>query len=304
MKRISLFLILIILSVIPCFSHDLDKTAKNKPASENQTKMIFHYHIPDEEEEQTQQESADNNDEEISQDITSDDITADTSGIKSDENEDNDYDISDMYSTVLHGYAQFSEEDYKGISLEDTNYKAINLSISEPYKIGIKNYTSLKTTPTLYDKLYSKYSSPEYSISSLSDKRSISYKGFSAGTIYNQGIDYGELEQSSGVFSRYEYKRFAITTTYSKTVNSTNNNYNDNFYIAPEFKLSQYLTLKEILSQDTVKRTKKAEFVISFNPFGDKDKDRLHFNFGASQTFDDSNNVLKNQLKFSTNYRF
>lgn len=303
MKKISLFLILIILSVTPCFSHDLGETTKIKIAGENQTKIIFHYHIPDEDEEQTEQESANNNDKEITQDIVSDDVTADTSGLKSEE-DGNDYDISDMYSAVLHGYAQYDENDYQGINLEDTNYKAINLSISQPYRIGMKNYTSLKTTPTLYDRLYSKYSGSEYSISSLSDQRAVSFGRFSAGTIYNQGIDYGELEQSSGVFSRYEYKRFAITTTYSKTVNSTNNNYNDNFYIAPELKLNQYITLKEILSHDTVKRTKKAEFVISFNPFGNKDNDRLHFNFGASQTFNDANNILKNQLKFSTNYKF
>ena len=48
--------------------------------------------------------------------------------------------------------------------------------------------------------------------------------------MYNQCIDYGEFEQSSGIFSKYSYKNFAVSTAYMKTVNSTNNNYNDNFY--------------------------------------------------------------------------
>ena len=111
------------------------------------------------------------------------------------------------------------------------------------------------------------------------------------------------MEQSSGVFYKYKYKRFSITTSYLKTVNSTNNTYNDNFYVAPELELNQYFSLKEILSEDTVKRRKKAELVLSINPFGNKDTDRLRFELGASQTYDDNNNLFKSQFKFSTNFK-
>ena len=69
-------------------------------------------------------------------------------------------------------------------------------------------------------------------------------------------------------------------------------------------KLCQYLTLKNILSADTVKRRKKAEIVLSVNPFGKKDYDRLRFELGASETYDEINNIIKGQFRFSTNYRF
>ena len=118
------------------------------------------------------------------------------------------------------------------------------------------------------------------------------------------GIDYGELEQSSGIFTKYQYKRFALSTSYARTINSTNNNYNDNFYIIPEFRISQYLTLKNIFSADTVKKRKKAEIVLSLNPFGEKDFDHLRFELCASETYDEMNNLLKSQFRFSTNYRF
>ena len=91
---------------------------------------------------------------------------------------------------------------------------------------------------------------------------------FSAGTVFNQGIDYAELEQSSGVFTKYQYKQVGLSLSYMKTVNTTNNNYNDNFYFAPEWKLNQYFTLREILSADITKNRQKAEFILSINPFG------------------------------------
>ena len=69
-------------------------------------------------------------------------------------------------------------------------------------------------------------------------------------------------------------------------------------------KLSQYLTLKNIFSADTVKKRKKAEVVLSLNPFGNRDYDRLRFELGASETYDEMNNSLKGQFRFSTNYKF
>ena len=87
-----------------------------------------------------------------------------------------------------------------------------------------------------------------------------------------------------------------------KTVNSTNNNYNDNFYFAPEQRLNQYFTLKEILSADITKERRKAEILLSINPLGDKDPNRLKFELGASQTYDYTNAVIKSQFKFSTKF--
>jgi hypothetical protein len=142
----------------------------------------------------------------------------------------------------------------------------------------------------------------EYSIAPVSSRNYRSIGGFSAGTTYNQGIDYAELEQSTGIFSRYDSKYFAISTSYAKTINSTNNNYNDNFYFSPELKLNQYFTLKEILSADITRNRKKVEVVLSINPFGNKDTNRMRIEFGANATYDDTNALLKNQVKFSTKF--
>ena len=104
-------------------------------------------------------------------------------------------------------------------------------------------------------------------------------------------------------FQDMNIKNWAIQTAYSKTVNSTNNNYNDNFYFSPEWKVNQFFSLREVFSADIAKHRKKAEVVLSINPFGNKDSDRMRLEFGASQSYSNTNQVLRSQLKFSTNFK-
>ncbi len=315
MKKISLTLIIFMLSILPCrannpFEIKIDKISQSS---------VFVYHIPDEDKGQEETTPAQNQEEEPV--ITSDDVTADTS-IKSntsddeeddeedevvdeeDENIDGEYEMGDMYTDVLKGYAEYNEEEANTITLDDSPDELLKLDITKPTKISKSDYTSLKTSSLkFYDNQYSKYTGSEYNIAPKSSTNYRKYKGFSAGTTYNQGIDYAEFEQSSGVFSRYEYKNWAINTAYSKTINSTNNNYNDNFYFAPEWKVNQYFSLKEVFSADVAKHRKKAELVLSINPFGNKDSDRMRLEFGANQSYDNTNAVIRSQFKFSTSFK-
>ena len=314
MKKVSLTLIILMLSILPCKAQNPFETKIDKISQSS----VFVYHIPDEDNGQEEITPAKNQDEEPI--ITSDDVTADTS-IKSDsseddeedddeivdeedENSDGEYEMGDMYTDVLKGYAEYNEEEENTITLDDSPSELLKLDISKPSKVSKNDYTSLKTSSLkFYDNQYSKYNGSEYSIAPKSSTNYRKYKGFSAGTTYSQGIDYAEFEQSSGVFSRYEYKNWAINTAYSKTINSTNNNYNDNFYFAPEWKVNQYFSLKEVFSADVAKHRKKAELVLSINPFGNKDTDRMRLEFGANQSFDNTNTVIRSQLKFSTNFK-
>ena len=270
---------------------------------------VFTYHIPDEDEEEPPAQDSIKKETDAKEDIVSDDITADTTGIEKyhfdqDFETAQDYEIDDMYDYVLHGYAEYFDDEENAVALDLTPNEYLVLNIKKPVAVEGKYFGYLQYSPSLFNQNYSKYNGSEYSISPVSGSASKQVGGFSAGATYSQGIDYGELEQSSGIFTKYQYKRFAISTSYAKTINTTNNNYNDNFYIIPELRLSQYFTIKNILSADTVKKRKKAEVILSVNPFGKKDYDRLRIEFGASETYDEINNVFKNQLKFSTMYKF
>lgn len=302
------------LTVLPCkaknpFEIKIDKISQSS---------VFVYHIPDEDDGQEETTPAQNQEEEPV--ITSDDVTADTS-IKSNSSEDDDedddeivdeedensygeYEMGDMYTDVLKGYAEYNEDEENTITLDDSPDELLKLDITKPTKISKSDYTSLKTSSLkFYDNQFSKYTGSEYNIAPKSSTNYRKYKGFSAGTTYSQCIDYAEFEQSSGVFSRYEYKNWAINTAYAKTINSTNNNYNDNFYFAPEWKINQYFSLKEVFSADIAKHRKKAELVLSINPFGNKDSDRMRLDFGANQSYDSTNTVIRSQLKFSTSFK-
>lgn len=283
------------------------------PCAFSKESKVFIYHIPDNVEKVEKKPTSDKQ----LKDIVSDDITADTSF---DDKEDNDeifendipnfdqdyedevnYNLSDMYTDVLQGYTEYNESDSRIIfpDIKSSEYFAGSKLKNKSLFGNQQQYT----IPEINSHL-SKFNSAEYSIHEVSGGVSKKCGAFSTGTTYNQGISYGELEQTSGVFSKYELKNFAISTSFKKTVNTTNNNYNDNFYITPEFKINDYFSLKENLSTDFIKKKNKAELVFSINPFGKRDYDRLKLDFGASRTYNQVDNSFKSQIQFSTKFKF
>lgn len=303
MRRVGLLLIIIMLTVLPCKASILEE-AENT-IGENGT-IIYKFQLPDDDENE-QEETAEQKQQE-QEDITSDDITADTNPPIVYEDYDNydydkDYIISDMYTDVLKGYAEYNVEEEEGIELEVPDFSLITLNIKKPVSIEEQNFSHLKTTPLFIQNQYSKLNSSEYNIAPMYSSRTKQMGAFSAGTSFGQYIDTGDLENSSSIFSKYQYKRFALTTTYSRTLSSTDSTYTDNLYFAPELRLNQYLTVIERLSANPITKNKKAEFILSINPFGNRETDRLRLDLGASQSYDDKNNVLKSQFRFYTIFK-
>ena len=103
MKKVSLLLISFMLTLLPSMA----KTTVPEKVNEDAPK-VFIYHIPDDVVKGgIGVPSSDKKDEKASDDIVSDDITADTSGVVEQEEEynpvDEVYKIDDMYSDVLQG---------------------------------------------------------------------------------------------------------------------------------------------------------------------------------------------------------
>lgn len=298
MKKVNILLIAFLLTFLPCSAKRVSGENDN---TDVQLPKIFIYHIPDDSE--ITQEIKDTTSANSPPNITSDDITADTSGniIEEDDNLE-EYEITDMYTDVLKGYAEYTDGEEDAIFLDDTIENPLSITIKTPS--SIKDETHLIPSDSLFNKQYPIFNNKmEYSIAPVSTTNSTQKGKFSAGTMYDQGIDYAEFEQTTGLFTRYDTKYFAVSSAFKKTINSTNNNYNDNFYFAPELKLNQYFTLRETLSADMIKNTRSAEFTISINPFGNKDKSRVSVELGTKSIFDNTNALLKNQFKFSTNIK-
>lgn len=251
-------------------------------------------------------------------DIVSDDVTADTSGecdieddaedlSLEDEYEDEvNYNMSDMYTDVLQGYAKYNEEDEQSIFLDSSAKDYFKLSNDSPNYAKSKSlFDYQKDTNRHFQYIpLTKYNTEEYSIKEISGSASEKFGGFSTGTSFNQSLSSGDIEQTSKIFSKYEYKRFAISTSFAKTINALNSNYTDKFYVSPELKINDYFTLKENLSTDFVRKKNKAEVVLSINPFGKRDNDRLKFDFGASRTYNQSDDTFRSQVQFMTKFKF
>ena len=313
MKRVGLLIIFLIFAILPCSA----KSVSDKQMQDNSLPKVFVYHIPEENSSKIKTQtfaSQIQDDEDIhviepeENDIVSDDVTADTSGENEVENEesenDENYEITDMYSDVLQGYAEYDEDENSTITLDnsDTDSKVTKIKIKKPEKITTNNYGTLTVTPQKSD--YFSYTAPEYSVSPWTNSKYKKFGNFKAGALYGQEIYYAELEQSSGIFSSYDFsKSFSVSTAYVKTINSTNHDYNDNFYISPSLKLNQYFTLSESLSADVAKERQKLAVSLSINPFGNKDKDRLIFDIAASQTrYSDGRNP-KNKFSVSAKFK-
>lgn len=316
MKKVSLILILFIMTILPCAAKN--QSDKNIESKSNNSK-VFVYHIPDDSDsENAQPSSADDNPMQVQElpanGVITDDITIDTSeeaqnladNNDEEDEENNDsigllenYQIDDMYSDVLKGYAEYNEEEENSITLDNADENISTIKIKKPSKVETTDFSNLSITPQKGN--YFSYTAPEYSITPVSNKKYKQFGKFKAGAVYGQEIYYAELEQSSGVFSSYDFNnKFSVSTSYLKTINSTNNDYNDNFYFSPSYKINQYLTVRESLSADISKERQKADVSLSINPFGNKDDDRLLFIFGASQTRYNDGRTPKNKFSFTT----
>lgn len=316
MKKVSLILILFIMTILPCAAKN--QSDKNIESKSNNSK-VFVYHIPDDSDsENAQPSSADDNPMQVQElpanGVITDDITIDTSeeaqnladNNDEEDEENNDsigllenYQIDDMYSDVLKGYAEYNEEEENSITLDNADESISTIKIKKPSKVETTDFSNLSITQQKGN--YFSYTAPEYSITPVSNKKYKQFGKFKAGAVYGQEIYYAELEQSSGVFSSYDFNnKFSVSTSYLKTINSTNNDYNDNFYFSPSYKINQYLTVSESLSADISKERQKADVSLSINPFGNKDDDRLLFIFGASQTRYNDGRTPKNKFSFTT----
>lgn len=302
MYKVGLILLAFMISLLPVNAESnslMQNNVQSKP-------MLFVYHIPDTEYENdsafgVEKESAGKND------ITTDDITADTSKPAEElpqEEEIDEEELNSLYSDVLQGYAEYYEGEDDAVTLDFSNNQLAKLNIKRPEAVESAKYTDLASPSLNLQNKYSKYNAPEYSISPVSKKNYKQFGKFKTGAVYGQEIYYAELEQSTGVFSSYDFtKKFSVSTSYMKTVNSTNNDYNDNFFFSPSYKINQYFTIRESLSADISKERQKAAVYLSINPFGDKDRDRLMFEFGASQTHYNDGRPAKNQFSIMTNFK-
>lgn len=204
---------------------------------------------------------------------------------------------------TLRGYAEYIDGEEE-LYLTDEDGKFV-LNLKEPQKISSDSLHDV--SKNVFEKpvqnIYSKYSSEEYRVSGYGQTSSAKIGNFSVGTTYDSSVSTSQLERAASLFTRYEYKNFALNSSYKKTLGTTGGIYYDSIYFTPEYKLNNFFTLKDEMSYDPVRNRRKNSFVLSINPFGHKDKERMNFEVKAGQTFDQDNYVIRNQVEFNTKFK-
>ncbi|MDR1168658.1 MAG: hypothetical protein LBK53_07220 [Heliobacteriaceae bacterium] len=221
---------------------------------------------------------------------------------KSKKNEEIILDLSDdsaYNATILKGYTEYREA-ANIIFLKDSEDEFI-LNIKKPQKFLPASLINKQAVYSSGIQAAGKFSSDEYSISPSAAKTSGQIGGFSFGTSYSTDIDNSQLEQAASMFTRFEHKNFALSSSYRKTLGTTHGNIADAMYITPEFKLNNIFTVKDVFKSEITKERITHELVLSVNPL--KGSDRLKFEFGAGQTFDRNHEITKTKIRFSTQFK-
>lgn len=207
-----------------------------------------------------------------------------------------------LNATTLKGYAEYIEGADDILYMD--NYQKLSLNIKSPEKISSKNLMDGKTqySGSNYN-LISKFKSDEYSISPDNRNFMLQEGNWTYGTSFGSEISTSQLEKTTGLFTKYENKYFSLSSNYKKNNMTTAQIQTDNFSITPELKFNNYISIKDVLSKDMTRNRRSSELIFSINPLGAKDMDRMRFDFGAKQTYDENTGNTWSQLNFTTNFK-
>lgn len=230
----------------------------------------------------------------------SDKVSEDEINLSLDGDDYDDEDDFTLNATTLKGYAEYME-DANTIYLKDDNNNFV-LNLKVPQKISASKGMDLQDA--INSRRITRYSDAEYNIAPNS-VRTASKKGdFTFGALYGNEVDsIAMLESETGLFTKYEKSRFALSTTYKKNLNTTYSQFYDTISLAPEFKLNNYMSIKNEYKADLTRNRKSGALVFSFNPFGKKDSDRMRLELGAKQTIYEDNVTTKTEFSFSTQFK-
>jgi hypothetical protein len=209
--------------------------------------------------------------------------------------------------------AQEVESSENSVGLSDNDFKRRDFNLKAPPKFATKSLMSpaekdstLPNDNSILLQASSKFSNPEYLITSVytscSTSTSIPTRKFSVGTSFYSGLDSASLSSSTGVFTRYDGKHFAISSSFSNDSQYNDNSYSHSFSFAPELKLTKRLSFIDVLSTDLNQVDKSNRMVLRYNPKLKNHPDDVQLEVGIGQSFYE-NQYVKSSVSFSTRFK-
>ena len=125
---------------------------------------------------------------------------------------------------------------------------------------------------------------------------------FTYGTEYFTCVDTAQLETTMNLYTRYDFKHFAITGTVG-TNEKRSQGMNDNIIrVAPEIKLSKSFVIRDTVQTYVNNNVKKNKISIIYTPQIKNNPDVLRFELGFSNSFYEGGRV-NSAVEFSTKIR-
>lgn len=209
-------------------------------------------------------------------------------------------------TTVFEGHVEYNQNEFdtEGNTIELENARTHALNLSKPQRISAKSLSKKPTFHPIQDELKSAsmFSSLEYNIKSVSTSYSQNFGKFSFGTMYDSGLSKASRSDSTALFAKYELKYAAMSMGFSKSTNYNENSYNDEFFFAPELKLTKRLSLLDVLETDVSQINKSNEVVLKYTPHLKNHEDDVQLELGAGQSFY-QDNFIKSSVRFSTKFK-
>lgn len=231
--------------------------------------------------------------------------------IENEENIDSYFSEDPRETTQLDGYLEYnqnaedSENEQNAVFLDPT--KATGINLTQPKSLGSKSLISNSKKPSfqpIKDDLEaaSKFSTQEYDINPVSTSYSKKFGKFSLGTSYNSSMSSARANYSTGIFTKYEGKHFALNGGYSKKTNSNYDSFNDTFSFAPELKITKRLSLLDVMQTDLMQINKSNEVVLRYTPHFKKYAEEVQLELGAGQSFY-QDTYINSSVRFSTRFK-
>lgn len=208
----------------------------------------------------------------------------------------------------LHGYLEYSDEEQEAVYL-DNDGELNKIKITPAKNIESKNLISGSKKPNFQPlqndfEVLSKYSTQinEHGVSPVSTSYVKDFGKWSVGTTYNSFLSGALANYSTGVFTRYDSKRFALTTTFMKKTNNVYDIYSDRLFLAPEVKITKRLSLLDVMQTDPTQTNTRNEVVLRYTPHLRRYADDVQLEVGAGQSFYE-NEYINSSIRFSTRFK-
>lgn len=219
-------------------------------------------------------------------------------------------------TTELHGYLEYEQnaneqlkeqEQEQDIIQLDESVNRNSVNITKPQKIESKSLISGIKIPTFQPiqdnlKAATKNYIPEYSLNSVSASYSEKFGNFTFGTSYNSGLSSAKTKHSTSIFTKYEWKILAISAAFSKNTNDNYNYFNDNFFVAPEIKLTKRLSFLDVMQTDVSQINKSNRLVLKYTPHFKKYADDVELELSAGQNFY-NDTYINSSVSFFTKFK-